>query len=289
MKLLVLAAGYATRLRPLTDNQAKPLLPVAGRPMIDHVLDKFSACPEIDAIYVVTNRRYAPNFRAWSDSHGGTFANKTIHIVDDGTTSNEDRLGAIGDIGYVLRSHNIDDDLIVVAGDNLFSGTLEGFVATAKQRGVLVGVYDVGDLTQIRKYNNLGLDDEGRITFFEEKPQKPISTVTADVAGRSWDEILAATMPPGSVSGAPKLAALDVIRELEPVPRQWYCGAFGWIDVDADRAELGVAIRTFWLRDATLHFGTGAGITWGSDPAGEWQETVLKAQRLIGIADSVAG
>lgn len=147
--------------------------------MIDHVLDKFSACPEIDAIYVVTNRRYAPNFRAWSDSHGGMFANKTIHIVDDGTTSNEDRLGAIGDIGYVLRSHNIDDDLIVVAGDNLFSGTLEGFVATAKQRGVLVGVYDVGDLTQIRKYNNLGLDDEGRITFFEEKPPKPISTVTA--------------------------------------------------------------------------------------------------------------
>jgi len=147
--------------------------------MIDHVLDKFSACPEIDAIYVVTNRRYAPNFRAWSDSHGGMFADKTIHIVDDGTTSNEDRLGAIGDIGYVLRSHNIDDDLIVVAGDNLFSGTLEGFVATAKQRGVLVGVYDVGDLTQIRKYNNLGLDDEGRITFFEEKPQKPISTVTA--------------------------------------------------------------------------------------------------------------
>jgi glucose-1-phosphate thymidylyltransferase len=179
MKLLVLAAGYATRLRPLTDNQAKPLLPVAGRPMIDHVLDKFSASPEIDEIYVVTNRRYAPNFFAWSDSHGGKFAGKTIHVVDDQTTSNEDRLGAIGDIGYVLRTHNIDDDLIVVAGDNLFSGTLEGFVATAKQRGVLVGVYDVGDLTQIRKYNNLGLDSEGRITFFEEKPQKPISTVTA--------------------------------------------------------------------------------------------------------------
>ena len=132
--------------------------------MIDHVLDKFSACAEIDAIYVVTNRRYAPNFRAWSDAHGGQFAGKTIHIVDDGTTSNEDRLGAIGDIGYVLRTHNIDDDLIVVAGDNLFSGTLEGFVATAKQRGVLVGVYDVGDLEQIRKYNNLGLDSEGRIT-----------------------------------------------------------------------------------------------------------------------------
>lgn len=179
MKLLVLAAGYATRLRPLTDNQAKPLLPVAGRPMIDHVLDKFSACPEIDAIYVVTNRRYAPNFQRWADAHGGHFAGKQIHVVDDGTSSNEDRLGAIGDIGFVLRNHAIDDDLVVVAGDNLFSGTLEGFVSTAKERGVLVGVYDVGDLEQIRKYNNLGLDSAGRITFFEEKPAKPISTVTA--------------------------------------------------------------------------------------------------------------
>jgi para-aminobenzoate synthetase component 1 len=116
-----------------------------------------------------------------------------------------------------------------------------------------------------------------------------VSTVTADVAGRPWVDILAATMPPGSVSGAPKLAALQVIGELEPVPREWYCGAFGWIDADTGRAELGVAIRTFWRREGELRFGSGAGITWGSDPAGEWQETVLKAQRLIGIADSMAG
>ncbi|MBP6609013.1 MAG: nucleotidyltransferase family protein [Deltaproteobacteria bacterium] len=179
MKLLVLAAGYATRLRPLTDNQAKPLLPVAGRPMLEHVLDKFQDCPEIDAIYVVTNRRYAPNFHSWAASLHGHFAGKPIHIVDDGTSSNEDRLGAIGDIGYVLRSYAIDDDLVVVAGDNLFSGTLTDFVQSAKQRGVLVGVYDVGDLEQIRKYNNLGIADDGRITFFEEKPSQPISTVTA--------------------------------------------------------------------------------------------------------------
>ena len=169
MKLLVLAAGYATRLRPLTDNQAKPLLPVAGRPMLEHVLDKFKDCPEIDA----------PNFHSWAASLHGHFAGKPIHIVDDGTSSNEDRLGAIGDIGYVLRSYAIDDDLVVVAGDNLFSGTLTDFVQSAKQRGVLVGVYDVGDLEQIRKYNNLGIADDGRITFFEEKPSQPISTVTA--------------------------------------------------------------------------------------------------------------
>lgn len=147
--------------------------------MIDHVLDKFAACPEIDGVYVVTNSRYAPNFARWAADHDGQFAGKPIHIVDDGTTSNEDRLGAIGDIGYVLRTCNLDDDLIVVAGDNLFSGTLEDFVAAAKQRGILVGVYDVGDLEQIRKYNNLGLDAEGRITHFEEKPKTPVSTVTA--------------------------------------------------------------------------------------------------------------
>ena len=80
-----------------------------------------------------------------------------------------------------------------------------------------------------------------------------------------------------------------MIAEVEPVPRQWYCGAFGWIDADARRAELGVAIRTFWLDSGMLKFGTGAGITWGSDPAGEWRETQLKAERLIAIAQTVAG
>lgn len=141
-----------------------------------HVLDKFQSFLPIDAIYVVTDHHYArtPGPLPFQ----GHFAGKPIHIVDDGTSSNEDRLGAIGDIGYVLRSYAIDDDLVVVAGDNLFSGTLTDFVQSAKQRGVLVGVYD-GDLEQIRKYNNLGIADDGRITFFEEKPSQPISTVTA--------------------------------------------------------------------------------------------------------------
>ncbi len=113
-----------------------------------------------------------------------------------------------------------------------------------------------------------------------------VSTVTADCGEASWQEILDATFPPGSVSGAPKVSALEVIDELEPCTRQWYCGAFGWIDVDARRAELAVAIRTFWLDEGRLKFGTGAGITWGSDPAGEWQETELKARRLIGLASA---
>ena len=99
-----------------------------------------------------------------------------------------------------------------------------------------------------------------------------------------WAGVLAATYPPASVSGAPKIAAVAVIDELEPGPRGPYCGAVGWIDSDRHRAELAVAIRTFWWDGALLRFGTGAGITWGSDPAAEWAETELKAARLIALA-----
>ncbi|WCO68601.1 anthranilate synthase component I family protein [Iamia majanohamensis] len=112
-----------------------------------------------------------------------------------------------------------------------------------------------------------------------------VSTVEGRLRpGVGWPEVLAATFPPGSVTGAPKRAALEVIDALEPVPRGVYCGAVGWVDADAGRGALNVAIRTFWLEDGRLHFGTGGGITWGSDPDGEWAETELKAARLIGLA-----
>lgn len=102
--------------------------------------------------------------------------------------------------------------------------------------------------------------------------------------GVTWQQIIDATFPPGSVTGAPKYSALQIIDECETVPRDVYCGAVGWIDADRKAAELAVAIRTFWVRGTTLRFGTGAGITWGSDPYGEWQETELKARRLCQIA-----
>ena len=104
-----------------------------------------------------------------------------------------------------------------------------------------------------------------------------------------WAHLLEASFPPGSVSGAPKSSALEVIARLEPVDRGPYCGTVGWVDADSGRAELAVAIRTFWWDDAdggTLRFGTGAGITWGSDPEAEWEETELKASRLVQIASS---
>lgn len=112
-----------------------------------------------------------------------------------------------------------------------------------------------------------------------------VSTVEGRLRrGTGWPELIDATFPPGSVTGAPKLAAIDHIRALEPVPRGVYCGAVGWVDADAEVGELNVAIRTFWIEDDHLHLGTGGGITWDSTPEGEWAETQLKARTLLGVA-----
>ncbi|MET7680850.1 chorismate-binding protein [Streptomyces sp. NPDC005423] len=114
-----------------------------------------------------------------------------------------------------------------------------------------------------------------------------VSTVRGALPpGVGWPRLLAAAFPPGSVTGAPKAAALRVIGELETAPRGPYCGGVGWVDADRGTGELAVGIRTFWIdrADGVLRFGTGAGITWGSDPEGEWRETELKASRLLAIA-----
>jgi para-aminobenzoate synthetase component I len=112
-----------------------------------------------------------------------------------------------------------------------------------------------------------------------------VSTVEGRLRpGTGWADLLAATFPPGSVTGAPKLAALDRIAGLEPVPRELYCGAIGWVDADRGRGELNVAIRTFWFAGGEVRFGTGGAITWDSTPAGEWAETELKAKRLVDVA-----
>ena len=112
-----------------------------------------------------------------------------------------------------------------------------------------------------------------------------VSTVRGRLRrGVGWVDLLGATFPPGSVTGAPKRAALGMIAALEPMRRGVYCGAVGWVDAERDVGELNVAIRTFWLEDESLHLGTGAGIVWESDPEAEWEETELKARRLLGVA-----
>ncbi len=112
-----------------------------------------------------------------------------------------------------------------------------------------------------------------------------VSTVRGRLrSGCGWADAIGATFPPGSVTGAPKLAALQRIAELEPVPRGVYCGAVGWVDADRRQGDLNVAIRTFWVEGGQLHLGTGGGITWDSDPADEWAETELKARQLLRVA-----
>jgi glucose-1-phosphate thymidylyltransferase len=179
MKVIILAAGYATRLYPLTLAQPKPLLPVAGKPMIEHVLDNLAPIGGLDRIYVVTNAKFVRHFQQWSDHYRATKAKLDFTVVNDGSTDDSNKLGAIGDLHFVLTSQRVQDDIIVVAGDNLFSRELSGFGAYCRQKQApVLAVYDVGELEQIKKFNAITFDNTGRITFFEEKPKNPTSTIT---------------------------------------------------------------------------------------------------------------
>ena len=179
MKVIILAAGYATRLYPLTLNQPKPLLEVAGKPMIEHVLDNLKPIRNIDTVYVVTNNKFTSHFEKWANTYSANADNLNITIINDGTTDDSNKLGAIGDVHLVLEREKIDDDVIIVAGDNLFSQSLESFgeFCLQKQSPVLA-VYDVGNLEEIKKYNSIEIDGNGQIVFFEEKPENPKSTLT---------------------------------------------------------------------------------------------------------------
>jgi glucose-1-phosphate thymidylyltransferase len=178
MKVLILAAGYATRLYPLTQNQPKPLLPVAGKPMIEYVLDNLAPIGGIDRVYVVTNAKFADHFQRWADHYRATKAKLEFTIVNDKSTDDSNKLGAIGDLHLVVTSQNVQDDLIVVAGDNLFSQSVEQFGAFCRQKNApVLGVYDVGSLEAVKKYSSIELAPDGRITKFLEKPQEPKSTL----------------------------------------------------------------------------------------------------------------
>jgi glucose-1-phosphate thymidylyltransferase len=179
MNILILAAGYATRLYPLTLNKAKPLLEVAGKPMLEWVLDNLAPVPDVATVYIVTNNKFAADFQAWADGYSHRQPKVKFQIVNDRSMSDQDKLGAIGDIHLVVREEHLEnDDLMVVAGDNLFSESLETFAAAARRHEATLATYDVGDLEAIKKYNNLTLDADGRILAFEEKPAHPTGTIT---------------------------------------------------------------------------------------------------------------
>src|SRR4051794_35224521 len=127
MNVLILAAGYATRLYPLTLNKAKPLLEVAGKPMIEWIVENLKGVPDVKTVYIVTNSKFAADFQTWATGYEKREPQFKFKVVNDGSTSDNDKLGAIGDINLALTRENLaTDDLLIIAGDNLFSESLKG-------------------------------------------------------------------------------------------------------------------------------------------------------------------
>jgi glucose-1-phosphate thymidylyltransferase len=178
MKALVLAAGYATRLYPLTKEYPKPLLKVGTKPIIDHIIKKLDAVREIDEIIIVTNSKFLPHFKKWSKK---VRVSKKLSLVDDLTKGLEDKRGAIGDMYFAIRNKHIKEDLLVIGGDNLFDGDLNDFFTFARRKGnsPVIGAYDIGSKIHAKKYGVLKLDKNNKIIDFKEKPAKPKSILVA--------------------------------------------------------------------------------------------------------------
>ena len=173
MKCLILAAGYATRLYPLTENFPKPLLDVAGKAIIDWLIDDLETTGKIDSYVIVTNHRFLSHFLKWQSEHA---CKEKIMILDDGSTENENRLGAVRDLAFAINEASLDDDLLVLAGDNLLDFSLEGFLTffTEKQATCVMRHFE----PQKEKLQRTGVavvDEQDKILEMEEKPSEPKS------------------------------------------------------------------------------------------------------------------
>ena len=183
MIALILAAGYATRLYPLTINTPKPLLPVGPKAMIDYIIDQIETISDVSKIVVVTNHRFADHFDKWAQERSAADAvsegtHPSIEVIDDGTTDDTNKLGAIGDIQYVIDTLRIDDDMMIIAGDNLFTYKLSDMYDffMEKQKDTLVAIR-VDEIEQLRKLAVATLDEDDKVLKLAEKPANPTSNV----------------------------------------------------------------------------------------------------------------
>lgn len=184
MKVILLCAGYATRLYPLTKERPKPLLPIADRPILEYTLEACRELDGLDDVIVVTNHKFAGHFEKWAKSFAYSVP---ITTVDDQTLSNEDRLGAIGDLNFALQSRKIgQEDLLVIAGDNLFDFDLGHFVEYGQSRNghAAIACVDVKDKELAKQYGLLKLAPDGKVLEFLEKPQNPPTTLAS--CGLYW-------------------------------------------------------------------------------------------------------
>lgn len=178
MKALILAAGYATRLYPLTKEFPKPLLLVKGRPIINYIVAKLETIKAIDEIIVVTNSKFIRQFRRWADNLG---ANKKISLADDLTSGLKTRRGAIGDMHFAIDKKRLCQDLLVIGGDNLFEGGLSSFLnfALSHKPYPSIGIYDIKDKQAAKKYGVIKINGLSEVIDFAEKPTHPKSTLVA--------------------------------------------------------------------------------------------------------------
>lgn len=175
MKAVILAGGFAKRMWPLTENQAKALLPVAGKPIIEYILDKLESFNELSEIYISTNAKFENDFRDWMAKLN---TNKNITLVVEGHVNEEKKIGAIGGLKFLKDTQKIDDDLMVIAGDNLFEFDLQNFINFYNEKKTpLIASYDMGDIEQVKNFGVVVLDDNNKVVGFQEKPEEPKSTL----------------------------------------------------------------------------------------------------------------
>lgn len=177
MKAMIPAAGYATRMYPLTKDKPKALLPIAGKPIIEYIVDKILELGCVDQIYIVTNDKFTHNFEEWARNFDCEIP---IKIVNDHTKSNEDRLGSIGDKSLVMEQEKIDDEIIDIASDNLFNFSLKEMYGYFKKRNAItISLYDVKEESEAKKLGIASINGNDIVTDFEEKPNVPKSTLAS--------------------------------------------------------------------------------------------------------------
>lgn len=176
MIAILLVAGYATRLYPLTIDTPKPLLPVAGRAMLDYIADELDTLPDLTGICLISNHKFASHFEAWAVERRQITPDVPIIVLDDGTTDDTNKRGAIGDIQFAVDTLKIDDDILIIAGDNLFTYRLKDmYDHFMKFRKDLLIAIHVPERHQLQKLAVATLDDAGKVLFLEEKPEEPKS------------------------------------------------------------------------------------------------------------------
>jgi len=177
MKAIILAGGYAKRLWPLTKSKPKQLLSVGGKPMIEYIMKKLETQKEIGKIIISTNEKFEENFKEWLS---GYKSSKDIELVIEPTLLEENKLGSVGALGYLIRKKNIDEELMIIGGDNLFEFDLRDLINYYREKkGDVVALYDLKSIYEAQNYGVAKVDEKMRITDFVEKPENPPSTLVS--------------------------------------------------------------------------------------------------------------